>query len=261
MTNHAQFASGEIEALLAANGLQTLDDAFRVGQPLGHQHFHRATRHKNRRVVKFELEEPGGPTTVYIKRQWRRERSLPRPTDFLHRINLFCSPIHEWRGLQILEDIGMNVSQPLGVFWRGWGLAQGAIVTRSLPVELSMADLLLAGKLLEMPTERLNSLIEAAVDVVVRLQWHGISWRSMKAKHFYPEAMRDGSWRIWLIDCEGVSRWATRRDYKRQWNGFVETLTQHSPSLRKPLLAAYGRAMDGAGSLIPSRVAPMKKIA
>jgi hypothetical protein len=103
--------------------------------------------------------------------------------------------------------------------------------------------------LVEMPNDRLNALVDAAVRVVVRLHQARISWRSMKAKHFYPEELRDGTWRIWLIDCEGVSRWASRRDCDRGWNAFVETFTSHTSALQKPLLAAYGRALGGQSCL------------
>lgn len=241
MTNHAQFASDEIQTLLAANGVRDLSDAYRVGDLLDEEHLRRATRHKNKHVVKFELDGPKGPTSVYIKRQWRRERWFPRLTDIRHRINIQCSPVHEWRGLRILQDAGFNVSEPLAVFWSGWGLARGAVVTRAVPPAHSMADMLLRGELNAMPTERRSALIDAAVDVVVRLQHAGISWRSMKAKHFYPEALNDGSWRIWLIDCEGVYRWASRRDCEREWKTFLNGFIAHTPALEKPFLAAYSR--------------------
>jgi hypothetical protein len=249
MSNHSRFASDEIEKLFAKNGLRDLGDAFRVGEYLTDQHYRLATRHKHRHVVKFDLAGPDGTISVYIKRQWRRERWLPRPTDIRHRIHLQCSPVHEWRGLRMLEEIGVNVAQPMAVFWSGWGLARGAVVTRAVPTNLSMADLLLSGKLLEMPTDRLNALIDAAVNVIIRMHQARISWRSMKAKHFYPEELRDGAWRIWLIDCEGVYRWASRRDCDREWKTFVETFTSHTSVLRKPFLAAYHRALGGQSGL------------
>jgi hypothetical protein len=136
------------------------------------------------------------------------------------------------------------------VFWRGWGLVQGAVVTRAVPPALSMADMLLRGELVSMNAERRLSLIEAAVDVVVRLKHAGISWRSMKAKHFYPEELADGGWRIWLIDCEGVYRWASRRDCNREWKTFLNGFTSHSPALETPFLAAYeGRPLAAEHSL------------
>ncbi len=176
-------------------------------------------------------------------RQRRRERWLPRPTDIRHRINLQCSPVHEWRGLKILESAGFDVSEPLAVFWSGWGLARGAVVTRAVPPRLSMADLLHSGELEAMSAARRSALIDAAVNVVVRLQRSRISWRSMKAKHFYPEEIPDGSWRIWLIDCEGVYRWASRRDCEREWQTYLKCFTAHAPTLREAFLSAYARAL------------------
>jgi hypothetical protein len=243
VSNHSRFASDEIANLFAANGLRDLDDAFRVGESLGEQHRRRATRHQNKHVVKLDLAGANGNTSVYIKRQWRRARWLPRPTDIRHRINLQCSPVHEWRGLRMLENAGFNVSQPLAVFWSGWGLARGAVVTRAVPPELSMADLLLSGRLLEMPADRLNALIDAAVNVVARLHHARISWRSMKAKHFYPEELNDGTWRIWLIDCEGVYRWASRRDREREWQTYLDSFTSHTSALKRVFIAAYDRAL------------------
>jgi hypothetical protein len=242
VSNHSRFASDQIAELLAVNGVRELEDAFRVGDLLGEQHFQRATRHLNKHVVKLELAAPAGPTTVYIKRQWRRERWLPRPTDIRHRINLQCSPVHEWRGLRVLQQAGFDVSEPLALFWSGWGLARGAVVTRAVPPQLSMVDRLLSGEMLEMSRDRRHALIDAAVNVVVRLRDARISWRSMKAKHFYPEELGDGRWRIWLIDCEGVSQWSSRRDCEREWQTYLKSFTKHAPELQKDFLSAYARA-------------------
>src|SRR5205085_9853670 len=117
--------------------------------------------------------------------QWSRDRWLPRPTDIRHRIGLQCSPIHEWRGLRMLQAAGFHVSEPLAVFWRGWGFSRGAVVTRAVPPAHSMADMLLSGELEQMDAAKRASLIDAAAKVVARLHRARISWRSMKAKHFY----------------------------------------------------------------------------
>lgn len=255
MSDCSQFASAEIAALLRANGLDSLDDAFRLGEAVDAAHQQRASRHLNKRVVRLELRGARGVVTpVYIKRQWRRERWLPRVTDLRHRINLFCSPIHEWQGLRILQEAGFQVSEPLAVFCRGWGLVRGAVVTRAVPPESSMADLLLSGSLLEMTIPRRDALIEAAAGVAARLHRARLSWRSMKAKHFYPEELADGSWRIWLIDCEGVYRWASRRDCRREWHTFLRYFTGHTPALKERFVSAYERALQG--EMPPKRLKP-----
>jgi hypothetical protein len=241
--NHCRFASDEIARLLAANGIHDLDSAFRVGESLDVEHEGRATRHFNRRVVKLDLKSRVGATTVYIKRQWKLERWVPRPTDIRHRIGVFCSPIHEWRGLQTLQSAGFHVAEPLALFWGGWGFAHGAIVTRAVPPARSMSDMLHSGEIERLDAANRQALIAAATKIVARLHKARISWRSMKAKHFYPEDMGRNRWRIWLIDCEGVYRWATRRDCEREWRTYLQPFISHGPALQNAFLDAYRTAL------------------
>jgi hypothetical protein len=242
--DHSRFASDDVAQLLRANGLGNLDDAFRVGEAVDAQHEWRAMRHHNKRVVKFALKGQAGTTMVYIKRQWRRERLIPRPTDIRHRIGLQCTPMHEWRGLRLLQEAGFNVSEPLALFWRGWGLVRGAVVTRAVPPKCSMADMVQSGELESMRAERRDSLIAAAASVVARLHRGRISWRSMKAKHFYPEELAGGAWRIWLIDCEGVYQRASRRDCEREWRTYLRYFASRAPALPGLFQSAYGLALS-----------------
>lgn len=243
MANHSRFASDEVARLLADNGIRDLESAFQVGESLDIEHEARATRHATRRVVKVDLKGSAGAKSVYIKRQWARDRWLPRPTDIRHRIKLWCSPCHEWSGLRTLQTAGFHVSEPLAVFWSGWGYTRGAVVTRAVPPARSMSDLLHSGELEQMDSAKRDSLIEAAIKVVVRLQRARISWRSMKAKHFYPEDLGGNRWRIWLIDCEGVCRWASRRDYEREWQTYLQCFASHAPALQNAFLDAYRLAL------------------
>jgi hypothetical protein len=243
VANHSRFSSDEVARLLADNGICDLDSAFQVGESLDIEHEARATRHGNRRVVKVDLKGSAGAKSVYIKRAWGRDRWLPRPTDIRHRINIWCSPFHEWRGLRTLQAAGFHVSEPLAVFWSGWGYSRGAVVTRAVPPARSMSDILHSGELEQMDSAKRDSLIEAATKVVARLHRARISWRSMKAKHFYPEDIGGNRWRIWLIDCEGVYRWASRRDCEREWQTYLRYFTSHSPALQDAFLDAYSLAL------------------
>ena len=105
-----------------------------------------------------------------------------------------------------------------------------------------------------MDIERRDSLIEEAASVAARLHRARIAWRSMKAKHFYPEELSRGNWRIWLIDCEGVYRWASRRDCQREWRTFLRYFTAHTPALREVFSSAYGRGLNA--DLTPKRLKP-----
>lgn len=244
MSDHSRFASAEVARFLIANGITNLESGFNVGESLDDEHERRATRHAERRVVRVELQDTSGSTTcVYIKRQWKRERWLPRPTDIRHRIGVQCSPIHEWRGLRLLQSGGFNVSEPLAVFWRGLGFSRGAVVTRAVPPTRSMADMLLSGELQQLEPAKRDALIAAATTVVAKLHRARISWRSMKAKHFYPEEQSNNRWRIWLIDCEGVYRWATRRDCEREWRTYLRYFTERAPTFEDDFLAAYRSAL------------------
>jgi hypothetical protein len=104
--------------------------------------------------------------------------------------------------------------------------------------------MLAAGELERMDPVRRESLIRAATQVIARLHRAPISWRSMKAKHFYPEETAPGQWRIWLIDCEGVSRRVTRGDRQREWSQFLGYIAARSPGLREAFLAAYWLALS-----------------
>ena len=242
---HYWFASDEVRSLLSSNGLCDLDSALRLGDSLDDRlHEVRASRHDFKRVVSQAISSPAGSTTVYIKRQWRRVRWIPRVTDVRHRIGLKCSPIHEWRGLRILHTAGFDVAEPLALFWNGWGFSQGAIVTRAVPPQSSIADLLVRGELQAMADERRRSLIQAAVAVVARLHRERISWRSMKAKHFYPEEVTPSRWRIWLIDCEGVCQKASRHDCQREWRTYLQFVSKLAPTLEDHFRLAYTSATN-----------------
>jgi len=185
----------------------------------------------------------GDGGTVYIKRQWRREFWIPRPGDIWHGVRLQSSPIHEWRGLRILQAAGFHVSEPLAVFWRGWGLARGAVVTRSVPGQHSLADMIASGVLEQMEPRKRESLVEAAAKIVARMNRARIAWRSMKPKHFYPEELGPRTWRIWLIDCEDVFQRASRRECDRQWRMYLQSLGKRAPELRDAFFAAYDSAL------------------
>jgi hypothetical protein len=244
VTTHARFATDEVRRLLAANGLCDLESAFRRGEPLDELHDRRASRHEYKRVVKVDLNGSAGIERVYIKRQWRMSRWIPRLTDILHRTRIRCAPIHEWHGLHILQHAGFHVSEPLALFWRGWGFSRGAIITRAVPPQYSLADMLTRGDLQSMSAERWESLILAVANVIARMHRARISWRSMKAKHFYPEEVAQGEWRIWLIDCEGVSRRSTPRDRWGEWRQFLRYIGARAPRMQDSLIGAYNVALS-----------------
>jgi len=49
----------------------------------------------------------------------------------------------------------------------------------------------------------------ALAEAILTIHAAGLCWGSIKARHFYPEFLPQGTWRIWLIDAESVfvNRW------------------------------------------------------
>lgn len=228
-TDHRWFASAEVERMLAANELADLDAAFARGEPIG-------SRHPEKEVATLWLSASDGPQRVYIKRQWRLTRWIPRAPDLRHGRGWLSSPVREWRGLQWMQSAGLNVSAPLALFWHGWGLRRAAIVTQSLPPVPSLWERFTAPECDKITIEDFPSLAAALIDVIDRLHAAGLCWRSMKAKHVYPERLANGEWRIWLIDCEGVHRRPTRREYAREQRQFLASLLEVSPALERELV-------------------------
>jgi hypothetical protein len=246
MAEQSRFASEEVKELLVANGLCNLETAFELGEPVDDLHQRRASRHQFKRVVTLELNAAGGPVRVYIKRQTAPDRWLPRLTDLRHGFGFLCTPINEWRGLRTLKGLGLAVAEPLAVFWQGWGVRRGAVVTRAVPPKYSLSDLIVRGELDQFTAVRRESLIEAAILVIERLHRAGLAWRSMKPKHFYPEQLPGDQWRIWLIDCEGVYRSAGHRGFRRGWRDFLHSSDSLSPSFREAILSACrGKSIVG----------------
>ena len=75
------------------------------------------------------------------------------------------------------------------------------------------------GALDQLSADPRDALVEATAEVVRRVHDAGFAWRGMDARHLYPEEQAGGSYRIWLIDCEGVhTAWtaaAKARDVQR----------------------------------------------
>ena len=207
MQNTTKFRSDEAREILKKNGLATLEDALQVGQPLSGAFAYRGSRHGHREVVSVELNmgdrEDDRHNTFYIKRQWKRRRSIPRLTDIRRGIG-FCSEAEaEWNGLHQMENEGIPVVEPWGLFCGKGGV--GAIVTRAAPATYSLQDLLRDGLALNYSESKRSELVSAIISTITTIRAKQIAWRSMKAKHFYPHEV-GGSWHICLIDCEGVSK-------------------------------------------------------
>ena len=226
MQNTTKFRSDEAKEILTKNGLATLEDALNVGQPLSGAFAYRGSRHGHREVVSVKLNIGGSGEdrhdTFYIKRQWKRRRSIPRLTDIRRGI-AFCSEAEaEWNGLHRMEDEGIPVVEPWGLFCGKGGV--GAIVTRTAPATHSLQDLLADGLAMNYSKSKRSQLVSAIISTITKIRVKQIAWRSMKAKHFYPHLVQ-GNWHICLIDCEGVSKSTLERHWRRSTRDFIDSLS------------------------------------
>lgn len=221
MAETAWFASELARHLLCDNGISTLEEAFSVGQPLEGSRRRLGSRHKHKEVVRVELFREGVAEAVFIKRQWRRDRWVPRPVDVLRGMAFHSVPFCEWRGLNALRAIGVDAAEPLALFQTRWSI-RSAVVTRAVIGASSLAEVLRGETALD--PDDLPELSASVLAVIRRIQDSGYAWLSMKAKHFYPLLTLNGRFAISVIDCEGVYPGATLRERSRDYAGFVNSL-------------------------------------
>ncbi|NQU25615.1 MAG: hypothetical protein HQ567_30380 [Candidatus Nealsonbacteria bacterium] len=215
-SGHIEFGSTAARDLLAAEGLTDLQAVLAFeGKPL-------PCRHPFKSICTAELG--GGRQRVFIKKQWRRSRVVPRWPDLIHGTAFHTWPVCEWRGLQQFRRIGLDTAEPLAVFYNAWTSCRSAVVTAAVPVEKSLHELIDDGTVGRMDSAARTMLVDAICVVIERIHDARLAWRSMKTKHFFPRRQDDGSWRIWLIDCEGVHGRVTNHYVGRNRQEFLGTL-------------------------------------
>lgn len=200
----AWYGSDEACRLLTANGMASLEDALAAGELLDGASKGLGNRHTAREITQVRLNEGAATVRAYVKKQWCRERLIPRMAEFRDETVFLTQPAREWRHLGLLRSLGLDTAEPLGLFSNGWLGGQAAIVTRAVPPEQSLETLATSGKLVQIGTLARIGLAQALARVVDTLRGARLSWRSMKPKHFYPMQTAESGWRIWLIDCEGL---------------------------------------------------------
>lgn len=206
-------ASREIDKVLVENGLRCIDDVFEAGSPLQGALGRLGSRHHNRDVRRLTVKHGPAEIELYIKRQWRPTRYIPRPTDI--RTGLWRStPVSEWRGLHLLRRIGVNTAEPWGLFQGAFPDTRSAIVIRALPVSSSLDFLLRENADLFRDSRTLEMLSTSISMLITQMFSAGLTWRSATAKHIYP-GKSNGSWMIWVLDCEGVHSNILLRDKQR----------------------------------------------
>lgn len=216
-------ANPEIDSILTKIGLHNIDDVFDVGSPLEGQYEKLGNRHHNRDVRRLTIQDTD--IDLYIKRQWRPTRYIPRPIDI--RTGLWRStPVNEWRGLHLLRSIGLNTAKPWALFKGALTDARSAIIIKALPVSNSLDLLLREDASLFKDVAELEMLSRNISLVFMKLFSANMTWRSATAKHIYPEKSDSNNWKLYLLDCEGVHSNISSKDKKRCIRNFIESVTK-----------------------------------
>lgn len=186
-------------------------------------------KHPHKDVLCFRDEGQLCRSTIYIKRQWAWDRRVPRWSDWRDGVAGDPDPVREARGLALLHEVGLSVPTPLRLLRDPQpGSPRAALLMSAVPAVRSLADWLSAGDVARLgPLER-RALVVAIAGTVGMIHQRGLRWRSMKAKHLYPQLTTGGDWRIWLIDCEGVRPRATRRQRRRDRRLLLRTIAGSS---------------------------------
>lgn len=219
-------ASERARSLLTNFGLTSLEAVFSCGEPLPGARESFGNCHANRGVVHATLHGDGISQRVFIKKQWRHERWIPRWNELRDGSAFLAMPVREWRGLHLLRSIGLDAAEPLALFTDGRFSARSAIVTCAVPAEWDLLEMIEAGHLDRLPAADQQALARQIAVVIQRIHGAGFGWRSLKPKHLFPQQQSDGQWRIWLIDCETVQTRPTPKQALRERRHFLKELTE-----------------------------------
>lgn len=202
--------------LLADGGFDDLDRLFERFLPP-------VTRHEGRHVAEATL---ANGDRVFIKLQSKRPRLIPTMRELRDGRFLRSQPENEWRGLSLLRAAGLHAAQPVALFRSGWRNFRAAIIIRAVPPPHSIHDLLQDGSWQAMDEASRHALASAIAAVPGAIHRARLAWAGIASKHLFPERLPDGSWRIWLIDCEGVHRDPSGRSRTRDHRKLHTSLTR-----------------------------------
>jgi len=212
--DRAEFASDTARRLLERNGLATLDALFACRDSAEY------CRRDGRCVAQAKVrDEQGTERRVFVKLHWGRRRLWPRMND-LQSGQVFQSlPVREWRGIERLAALGLHVPDRLALIQsRRWSLwFRAAVVIAAVPAPRSIDEMLADGSWNAVSAADRAALLDVVVTTLSQIHAAGMGWRGASSRHYFPERRADGTWNVWLIDCEGVHGFARRRTFRRNY--------------------------------------------
>ncbi len=212
--DRAEFASDATRSLLGRNGLDTLEALFACRDSAEY------CRRDGRCVAQAKIrDEHGSERRVFIKLHWGRRRLWPRMNDLQSGQVFQTLPVREWRGIERLDRLGLNVPERLALVQsRRWSLwFRAAVVVAAVPAPRSIDEMLADGSWNALPSADRAAILDVVVSTLSQIHAAGMGWRGASSRHYFPERRPDGTWTAWLIDCEGVHGFARRRTFRRNY--------------------------------------------
>lgn len=216
-----RFASPAARLLLRRHRLLDFDALAACGEPVYQQHHRRS-------VLRTILQDDDGtPCPVYVKLQQGRLALCPRLTEIREGFARLSLPEREWVGVGKLAELGMNVPQRLAVLREGRFFFRAAVILREVPPPQSVESMLQSGAWWKLSAELRESLLAQMVGTVRAIHRTGYIWHGASSRHFYPRLQPDGTWKLWLIDCEkvhsSVRPRAVERNFRKLFRSMRET--------------------------------------
>lgn len=235
------YASREIRETLLRNGIGTLEDLFQKGGGA-------EARHTGRSVYARPLDDGADSASRAFIKLCSGQRRWPRMSDLKTGQAFQSLPMREWNGLGVFSELGLHVPERLAVFNEGRWNYRGAVVVREAPVSASVSDMQLNGDWDGLPRLDRLAILDAVVAATRRIHAGGFGWRGASSRHYLPERLDDGTWRVWLIDCEGVHRGRGKKVVARDFRKLVRSMREScrwAKSRVKTLEALEERIVDG----------------
>lgn len=208
----SQFASDMARAVIQQNGLDHIDRVFELTESSIHSH-------KGRAVSPVTLYNNGKRIEAFVKMNWGRRRLVPRMTQIKTGQMFYNFPTLEWQGIRRLESLGLLVPKRWALIQSGRLWFREAVIIQRVPPEDSVDDLIRSGQWNALTQENQRAILEGMVDVMQSIHQAGLGWRGTCTRHFFPEHSAHDTWKLWLIDCEGIhphlTQPAINRDYRK----------------------------------------------
>ena len=213
----AIYESAEAREIMHRSGLTNLDRLFSLTRLSVHGH-------RGRAVVPMAL--PGNEKAIpsFIKLNWGRRRVWPRMTDIKSGQFLKSFPHREWLGIERLRSIGLRVPERIALLRHGTLRFREAVVLREVPPPHSLHDMFANGRWDRLRKELQTELLVSVARTLGKIHEARLAWRGVCTRHFFPALAADGTWKLWLIDCEGVHRSQAEKDQKRDHRKMMKAM-------------------------------------